>query len=101
MEGKEEKVEEEDGESNWFGLEIPSLTRLNQVFAQLGIENNENDLNSLSASSRSEVNEKVLSALTDNNDNDPQLNDAARELIGKYSQARKQINRWKKKFARQ
>ena len=38
MEEKEEKVEEEDGESNWFGLEIPSLTRLNEAFVKLGIE---------------------------------------------------------------
>ena len=100
MEEKEEKVEDEDGESNWFGLEIPSLTRLNEAFVKLGIENNEKVPDSLSASPFA-FRRKVLSALTDNNDNDPQLNDAARELIGKYSQARKQMKRQKKEFARQ
>ena len=53
MEEKEEKVEEEDEESNRFG--IPSLTRLNEAFVKLGIENNEKVLDSLSASSRSEA----------------------------------------------
>ena len=92
MEEKEEKVEDEDGESNWFGLEIPSLTRLNEAFVKLGIENNEKVPDSLSASPFA-FKRKVLSALTDSNDNDPQLNDAARELIVKYSQARNQMKR--------
>ena len=101
-ENEEEKVEKDDDDkSNWFGLDIPSLTRLNEAFVELGIENNELFLDSLPAILHSEANKKVLSALTDNNDNDPQLNDAARELIGKYSQARKQMNRWKEEFDRQ